>query len=89
VPGARYRYGAPPAEMLAKAGAIQAVCARHGVTLAAAAIQFPLRHPAVVSVVVGHQSPEEVRRNVALLAEPIPEALWEDLRAAGLLADGA
>jgi D-threo-aldose 1-dehydrogenase len=85
VPGARYRYKAPPEEMLARAGALQAVCARHGVTLAAAAIQFPLRHRAIASVVVGHQSPAEVARNMALLAEPIPAALWEELRAEGLL----
>jgi D-threo-aldose 1-dehydrogenase len=85
VPGARYRYRPAPPEMLARVAAMQAVCSRHGVTLAAAAIQFPLRSAAIASVVVGHQSPAEVAANMALLEQPIPEALWRDLRAEGLI----
>lgn len=85
VEGARYRYAAAPAEMAQRAGAIQRVCARHGVALAAAAIQFPLRHPAVASVVVGHQAPAEVQRNIELLSAAVPEELWEELRGEGLV----
>lgn len=85
VQGARYRYAAPPPEMARRAGAIAAVCARHGVALAAAALQFPLRHRAVASVVVGHQAAAEVARNVELLAAPVPEALWVELRGEGLI----
>jgi D-threo-aldose 1-dehydrogenase len=61
------------------------VCARHGVRLAAAALQFPLLHPAVASVVVGHESPREVERNLQLLRDPIPPALWSDMKSEGLL----
>ena len=58
---------------------LQQACRAHGVPLAAAAIQFPLRHPAVRTVVVGARSADEVRADVALAAVPIPAPLWEDL----------
>lgn len=64
---------------------IEAVCRRHGVPLAAAALQFPLAHPAVRRVIPGARSADEVRANLALLRVPIPGDLWADLRAAGLL----
>ena len=54
--------------------------------LAAAALQFPLRHAAVTSVVTGMRSAAEVRTNVGLMARRIPEALWNALRSEGLLA---
>ena len=50
-----------------------------------AALRFPLHHPAVVSVIPGGQSAEEVRRNVEIMSATIPPALWAALRAAGLL----
>ena len=53
--------------------------------LIAAALQFPLHHPAVVSVIPGGQSPDEVRANLDVLETPIPPALWADLKAEGLL----
>jgi D-threo-aldose 1-dehydrogenase len=55
------------------------------VALEAAALQFPLGHPAVVSVVTGMRSPAEVRANVDWFERPIPAALWDDLRSRGLL----
>jgi D-threo-aldose 1-dehydrogenase len=55
--------------------------------LAAAASQFPLPHPAVASVVVGHESPHEVERNLQLLRDPIPPALWSEIKSEGLLPD--
>jgi D-threo-aldose 1-dehydrogenase len=78
-PGGRYEYGAVPAEVLERARRIADVCERHGVTLPEAAIQFPLREPAVRSVVVGGASPEQVRENVRRMAVEIPEALWDEL----------
>jgi len=85
VEGARYFYRAAPADVLARTARIEDFCRRHGVRLAAAALQFPLAHPAVVSVVAGHQSPDEVTANLDLLAEPIPPELWQDLKSAHLL----
>jgi len=88
-PGAPYDYAPAPAAMVERARAIGAVCARHGVPLKAAAIQFPLGHPAVATVLTGSRSVAELEENVAMFELPIPEALWADLRAAGLLAERA
>jgi D-threo-aldose 1-dehydrogenase len=66
--------------------ALADLCERHGVTLPQAAIQFPLRHPAVDAVVVGMRSSAEVTADVALFEAPIPEALWEEIDA--LVASG-
>lgn len=79
--GATYDYEAAPPEVVARARRIEAVCERHGVPLAAAAMAFPLRHPAVSTVVVGARSPEEVAGDAILLDRPIPEGLWEELAA--------
>ncbi|WP_412539428.1 aldo/keto reductase [Longispora sp. K20-0274] len=87
-PGARYDYGPAAADLLDRALAIEAVCARHGVPLRAAALRFALGHPAVTSVVVGARSPAEVDDNAAMFATDIPGGLWRDLRTAGLLPDG-
>jgi D-threo-aldose 1-dehydrogenase len=84
-PGATYDYLPAPAELLARALAVREVCDRHGVPLRAAAIQFPLGHPAVASVVVGARSPAEVADAVAAFSYDIPGQLWWDLRRAGLL----
>jgi D-threo-aldose 1-dehydrogenase len=85
VPGVTYNYRPAPPEVLERVARIEAVCKRHGVALAEAAIQFPLRHPAVAAVIPGARAPYEIERNVAALAAPIPDALWADLRAEGLL----
>jgi D-threo-aldose 1-dehydrogenase len=58
---------------------------RHGVSLAAAALQFPLAHPAVASVVVGNRSAAELDRNAGALREPIPADFWRELKALGLI----
>jgi D-threo-aldose 1-dehydrogenase len=84
-PRSHYDYAAPPAPLLAKALAIKAVCERHGVPLRAAAIQFPLGHPAVNTVVIGARSPQQLDDNVEMFEYPIPGALWADLKAEGLL----
>jgi len=78
-PGGRYEYGAVPPELLARAQRIAEVCERHGATLPEAALQFPLREPAVHSVVVGAATPEQVRENARRMEAEIPEALWDEL----------
>jgi D-threo-aldose 1-dehydrogenase len=84
-PDSKYDYAAAPSEVLARATRLETVCGRHGVPLASAAIQFPLAHPAVVSVIPGALSPAEVDANAAHLRRSIPAALWQDLRHEGLI----
>ncbi|MGJ6979290.1 aldo/keto reductase [Aestuariimicrobium soli] len=60
---------------------LEALCAAHGVALPAAALQFPLRHPAVVRVVVGGITADQVARNLHLLRSPVPEDFWRELAA--------
>lgn len=83
---ATYEYAPAPAAVVARARRAAAVCAAYGVPLPAAAIQYPLRHPAVVNVTLGAQSPEQARQNVARATVPIPEGLWSALADAGLAA---
>lgn len=87
--GAKYEYADAPSEVVARAVRIAEICEEHGTTLPAAAIAFPFGHPAVVNVTLGMRSAEEVARNVELHARPVPGALWEHLRAKGLLRDDA
>jgi len=61
-------------------GDIERVCDAQGVALPTAALHFALGHPAVVSVVLGAQNPQEVERNVAALSSQVPTALWTDLK---------
>ena len=84
-PNARYAYAIASPEIQEKTRRIQAVCARHGVSLQAAALQFPLAHPAVVSVIPGGARPEEVISNIGYLEETIPAGFWSDLRSEGLI----
>jgi D-threo-aldose 1-dehydrogenase len=84
-PGAFYNYDPAPEWVLKRAGQLQEVCASHGVRLVDAAFQFPLRHPAVVSVIPGGQGVSEMAANVAAATAVIPEALWHDLKARGLM----
>jgi D-threo-aldose 1-dehydrogenase len=84
-PGASFDYGPAPAEIVARARRLEAVCARHGVSLKAAAVQFPLAHPAVVSLVAGVRSIAHLDQYPALMREPIPADLWAELRNDGLI----
>ena len=86
---AKYNYKDAPADVLEKVRRIEAVCERHGVDIAAAALQFPLAHSAVASVVPGAVKPEEVRRNAALMSQPIPSVFWDDLREQSLIHEDA
>jgi D-threo-aldose 1-dehydrogenase len=84
-PGAFYNYDPAPREILERVSAIEAVCAAHGVRMVDAAFQFPLRHPAHVAVIPGGQGVEEMRSNLGAAGAEIPAALWDDLKAKGLL----
>jgi D-threo-aldose 1-dehydrogenase len=89
VPGAKYEYADAPPAVLARVQRIEAVCARHGVPLAAAAIQFPCGHPAVTTVICGLRSAMEVDQAIANMERSIPDVLWSELEAEGLLKAGA
>jgi len=89
VPGARYNYCDATPEQLGHAGRIQAVCQRYGVPLAAAALQFPLGHPAVASVIPGPATPEQVQQNLNAFCCPIPSDLWRELQAEHLIREDA
>jgi D-threo-aldose 1-dehydrogenase len=82
---ARYDYDAAPAALLERARAIARVCAAHGVTLPDAAVAFPMRHPAVVSTVVGARTRRQVEMTIERADAAVPEALWDDLDAEGLV----
>ncbi len=84
-PGALYDYNLAPPEVLDRVRRIQAVCERHNVPMPAAALQFPLGHPAVAAVIPGGKSRAEVTGNLELFRRPIPAALWAELRHEGLL----
>jgi D-threo-aldose 1-dehydrogenase len=88
-PGAFYNYDPAPDWVLARAGRLQATCAAHGVRLVDAAFRFPLRHPAVVSVIPGGQGVAEAQSNLAAAGAAIPAELWAALKAEGLLHPGA
>ena len=80
-----WNYKAAPPEVVARVDAIRGVCDRHQVPLAAAALQFPLAHPAVAAIIPGPRSVAEFEANLRLLRYPIPTALWVDLQDAELL----
>ncbi|MGE0257174.1 MAG: aldo/keto reductase [Alphaproteobacteria bacterium] len=80
-----WNYNPAPPEIVAKVKAIAAICDAHNVPLPAAALQFPLAHPAVAAIIPGPRDADEFRANLDLLRHPIPAALWADLRQAGLL----
>jgi len=88
-PGARYDYDPAPREIVARAHRLFEVCQRHDVPLKAAALQFPLAHPAVVAVLTGARSRAEIVENVQLFDRPIPDELWRDLVSEGLLDESA
>lgn len=89
MPGATYNYQPADQDILRRARQIYAICAAEGVDVGAAALQFPLAHPAVVSVIAGMRSPAEVSSAVARSLAPLPASLWRKLREAGLLTVGA
>ncbi|PWH07247.1 aldo/keto reductase [Brachybacterium endophyticum] len=78
---APYEYEPAPAPLIARARELAALAERHGATLPDLAVQYPLRHPAIASVVLGMRTAEHVRSNVARLQQPIPDEAWADVAA--------
>jgi D-threo-aldose 1-dehydrogenase len=85
VPNAMHNYEPAKPDILAKVAKMEAVCKRHGVPLAAAALQFPLGHPIVASVIPGAISTKQVEQNMAAFRHPIPADLWAELKHENLL----
>lgn len=80
---ARYAYQDAPPELVERVRRMQAICDRYRVPLAAAALQFSLRDPRIVSTIVGMSKPERIAQTIALARHPIPEAIWAELDAVG------
>lgn len=86
---AHYNYGAADADVINKVRRIEAVCSAHNVSLLAAALQFPLAHPATVAIIPGAAKPAELTANVASLDVEIPSQYWDDLKSEGLIVSDA
>jgi D-threo-aldose 1-dehydrogenase len=82
---ATYGYRPPESPIVDKARRIEAVCRRHGVPLGAAALQFPLAHPAVASIIPGPNAVDQVRQNLAWMRHDVPAQLWAELKDEGLI----
>ena len=89
VEGATFNYSPAPPDIMDKVQRIETICARHQVPLKAAALQFPLAHPAVAAIIPGGRNPAEVDENAALVQYDIPNDFWADLRYDGLIPDAA
>jgi D-threo-aldose 1-dehydrogenase len=76
-----YDYAPAPADVLERTRQLDAACRHFGVPLPAAALQFPLRHPAVTTVIPGLMTPAEVEAAAAWMDVPIPDDLWRQLDA--------
>jgi D-threo-aldose 1-dehydrogenase len=83
-PDARFDYGAASDEAVRRVHHIADIAEPWGVTVPQLAAQFPLRHPAVSTIVAGAASPEQIRQNAALLSATVPDGLWDELADAGL-----
>jgi D-threo-aldose 1-dehydrogenase len=80
--GDTFDYAPAPASVRERVAELRDICARWHVPLAAAALQFPLRHPTVASVLVGCRSADEVEEDARLFALELPDGLWAELEAA-------
>lgn len=84
-----FNYQPAPAAWIARARALKAVCDRHGVNMKAAALQFPLAHPAVACVIPGAATPAQVTENAALIQTQLAPDLWQELKHEGLIPSDA
>ena len=75
----RYMYGQATDAQLAQVRRIEAVCRRHAVPLAAAALQFSLRDPRVSATIIGMSKPERIAETATLATHAIPAALWAEI----------
>lgn len=85
MPGASFDYVPARSEVVARAVAIRTICDKYDVPLAAAALQFPLAHPQVCTVLIGARTVDELDADLDLLGVQIPSDLWADLQHDGLL----
>lgn len=76
---ARYEYGQAPAQLLDAARDLARLAAEHGIELPDLAVQYPLRHPAITSVVLGMRTAQQVRQNIARMQRQVPAELWEQV----------
>lgn len=83
--GTKFNYQDASAEVSEKVKKVEEICRRYSVPMKAAALQFPLAHPAVASVIPGARSAPEMEENFALMTVSIPRDFWDDLLAEGLL----
>ncbi|MDQ0665538.1 D-threo-aldose 1-dehydrogenase [Arthrobacter ulcerisalmonis] len=83
---ATYNYAPAPKELLDRANLLADICESHGTTLPAAALKYPYQHPAVTSVALGMRTPAQVKQNLDLAAQSVPESLWDELRERSLIA---
>lgn len=86
---AHYAYEKPDQSIIAKVRNIESVCAAYNVSLQAAALQFPLAHPASVSIIPGAAKPEELTANVSSIDRDIPSVFWDELKSKGLISSDA
>jgi len=84
----RFRYQDAEPGLLDRARKMQEACARHGVPLAAAALQFSLRDPRVTSTVLGMTRPERIAQTIELAQTPVPDDLWPELLELGRSREG-
>jgi D-threo-aldose 1-dehydrogenase len=85
----RFNYGPAAQHWVARVAAVEAICDTYGVPLRAAALQFPLAHPAIEVVMLGARQASEWHDAVAMMRHAIPAGYWQALRDAGLLPDHA
>lgn len=88
-PGAKYNYAPAPAEIMQRVARIEEVCAEYGVSLAAAALQFVVAHPAVASFCAGTRTVAQLDQNLGWMHQPIPAEFWARLKQQGLLREDA
>ena len=88
VAGALFNYKTATADVIERVKRLADICATHRVPMQAAALQFPLSHPAVSTVITGAAAPKEVAENVDFMNFPIPPALWRHLRSEGFFEEG-
>jgi len=86
---ATYNYERAPPEILEKATKIKKICDRHGVSIKAAALQFVLSHPAVISTIPGSRSPKELEENFQLVKSEIPSQFWKELKREKLISQSS
>jgi D-threo-aldose 1-dehydrogenase len=84
-----YSYAPPSDDVVRRVGAIELVCQHYGVALAAVALDYVLRNPAITAVVVGARDDREILETLGNLSVEIPDALYADLAARGLVILGA